>query len=174
MTAQGDFNQAVQAAQAARLSDVDVSVMLAELGEALGIDLALTDDGRCTVFDTNGREIALLFQAGFPGVTLTAPVIEEETIPREMLITLLRTNAEWQATAGGTFSMPEPSGTVLFSRHVMMFERDTLALVNAINAFGAQVEAWESDIYFHLDAVDPAELSEDSPAPQIPFQITHA
>ncbi|MEM9045350.1 MAG: type III secretion system chaperone [Pseudomonadota bacterium] len=158
-----EFESAVQAIAEAKVTREDVESMLRTFGQRVGgQDLNLDEHGTCRFVDSDERQVILVYRPPFPGVTLFSPVIDDEVIPRPMLIGLLSANASWESTAGGTFSMPDPGASVMFSRRIPLLGTDPNLLHKAVEEFCALTERWETELYFYLDAYEP-ETAEQAP-----------
>ncbi|MEM9044887.1 MAG: type III secretion system chaperone [Pseudomonadota bacterium] len=149
-----EFDASIEAATNALITHDDVVEMIKGYGASIDVHgLSLDEEGRCLLPNAEGREILLLYAPPFPGITLFTSMVDAGKVPDEILIGLLVSNASWTKTSGGTFSIAQPEGTVLFSRRVVIVEPTPNALTQALAEFGLLAERWETEIYFHLDAI---------------------
>lgn len=148
----------LRAAENAMLSREQVERMLLGLAEHGGPSgVTLDEAGTAILFDDAGRPLTVIFQQGFPGIALTAPVLPANELPRRLLIRLLAANASPELTGGGVFAVLAPGEPLSFCRRLALPDADPASCVRAMQAFLAVVAEWERhlDLIGDLDAEEP-------------------
>lgn len=119
--------------------------LLQSLGEAYGQDLALDEDGCCTLVSLEGHHIQIIHKADEGEIQFHAVIgelPEDDKLAAKLLRKFFMTNLLWMDSLGSTFALNDGKNAIVMQKRYGDGEALESVFIQFVKEFDIQLDFW--------------------------------